>query len=157
MNHTRNRGWYGVKGAMKRHPPVTLTCEICGSEFQCEYCRRDEARFCGRKCHGIHHGRTYVGENATAWKGGITHDSRGYLQVSAGKDAKKRLHVLRAEKALGHPLPKGAVVHHVDGDVGNPNARLVICQDQAYHLLLHRRARELQRRKECSNQSESVL
>lgn len=52
----------------------------------------------------------------------------------------KRLHVLRAEKALGRPLPPEAVVHHADGSKGD-KAPLVICQDQAYHLLLHRRMR----------------
>lgn len=51
-----------------------------------------------------------------------------------------KMHRLRAEKALGKPLPVGAVVHHADGSK-NEHAPLVICQDQAYHLLLHRRAR----------------
>jgi hypothetical protein len=51
-----------------------------------------------------------------------------------------RIHQLRAEKALGHRLPPGAQVHHVDGDKHNPNARLVICQNLAYHKLLHYRA-----------------
>lgn len=51
-------------------------------------------------------------------------------------------HVLVAERALGKPLPAGAEVHHVDGSGGN-NARgnLVICQDKAYHKLLHFRER----------------
>lgn len=49
-------------------------------------------------------------------------------------------HLLIAERALGHRLPKGAVVHHFDGNKRN-NARtnLVICEDQSYHRLLHRR------------------
>lgn len=51
-----------------------------------------------------------------------------------------RLHVVRAERALGHALPKGAVVHHADGSIAD-DAPLVICQDQAYHLLLHARMR----------------
>lgn len=51
------------------------------------------------------------------------------------------VHVQRAERALGHPLPLGAQIHHPDGDRGNPNARLVICQDQKFHGLLHKRAR----------------
>jgi hypothetical protein len=51
-------------------------------------------------------------------------------------------HVLIAERALGHALPPGAHVHHVDGDKSNnANANLVICQDNSYHKLLHFRAR----------------
>lgn len=53
-----------------------------------------------------------------------------------------RIHVLVAEAALGHSLPKGACVHHVNGDKhDNRPVNLVICQDHAYHVSLHRRAR----------------
>lgn len=45
-------------------------------------------------------------------------------------------HRVRAERVFGKPLPKGSVVHHVDGS-RDENAPLVICQDQAYHKLLH--------------------
>lgn len=51
------------------------------------------------------------------------------------------LHRVRAVRACGRPLPKGAHVHHVDRDTDNPQARLVICQDAAYHHLLHVRMR----------------
>lgn len=50
------------------------------------------------------------------------------------------LHRLRAERALGHALPLGAVVHHADGSRSD-DAPLVICQDQSYHQLLHARMR----------------
>ena len=49
-------------------------------------------------------------------------------------------HVARAEAALGHPLPPGAIVHHADGSARD-DAPLVICPDAAYHRLLHRRMR----------------
>lgn len=51
-------------------------------------------------------------------------------------------HVEIAEKALGRRLPKGAQVHHVDGNKrNNATSNLVICQDGAYHQLLHVRTR----------------
>ena len=49
-------------------------------------------------------------------------------------------HRLRAEQAFGRPLPLGAVVHHADGSKSE-HSPLVICQDEAYHKLLHRRMR----------------
>lgn len=52
------------------------------------------------------------------------------------------VHRTRAAIALGKPLPKGAVVHHADGS-RDENAPLVICQDAAYHNLLHARMRVL--------------
>ena len=56
----------------------------------------------------------------------------------------EREHRIVAERVLGRPLPAGACVHHVDEDKGNnANQNLVICQDDAYHNELHRRARIL--------------
>jgi hypothetical protein len=51
-------------------------------------------------------------------------------------------HRARAERALGKPLPAAAHVHHADGSK-NEDAPLVICQDAAYHNLLHVRMRVL--------------
>lgn len=49
-------------------------------------------------------------------------------------------HRVRAERALGHPLPPKAEVHHADGSK-LVDAPLVICQDRWYHKLLHVRMR----------------
>jgi hypothetical protein len=52
-----------------------------------------------------------------------------------------QVHILVAEAALGHHLPADAEVHHVDEDTyNNAPSNLVICQDRAYHKLLHQRA-----------------
>ena len=59
-----------------------------------------------------------------------------------------REHILIAEKALGKPLPKGAEVHHYGKKIDN--TKLVICQDRAYHMLLHVRMRAL---KACGHAS----
>lgn len=63
---------------------------------------------------------------------------RSRTPVSGGRDVV--LHRLMAERALGKPLPKGAVVHHADGSKSEKST-LVICQDQTYHNLLHQRMR----------------
>ena len=53
-------------------------------------------------------------------------------------------HVFVVESALGHKLPDGAMVHHVNGDTtDNRRENLVVCQDAAFHKLLHRRSRAL--------------
>ena len=49
-------------------------------------------------------------------------------------------HRVKAERALGRPLPEGVEVHHADGTFSDQST-LVICQDRAYHQLLHVRMR----------------
>ena len=49
-------------------------------------------------------------------------------------------HVLLAEKALGGPMPKVAIVHHANGikDDNRPE-NLIVLPDTTYHNLLHKR------------------
>lgn len=65
-------------------------------------------------------------------KGHPLGDSGGYIYE----------HRAVAERALGKYLPATAVVHHVDDDGRNNDpSNLVICHDETYHKLLHRRQR----------------
>lgn len=51
-------------------------------------------------------------------------------------------HIVLAEKALSGPLPPKAQVHHVNEiTADNSPGNLVLCEDFAYHMLLHRRTR----------------
>ncbi len=54
------------------------------------------------------------------------------------------VHVLMVEEVLGKKLPEGACVHHLDMNQRNNNpSNLVVCENQTYHMLLHRRAEAL--------------
>lgn len=77
-------------------------------------------------------------------------DADGYMRVFLPEHPKAKRangnsvfeHVLVAERALGKFLPDRAVVHHHDGIRShNTGANLVICEDAAYHNLIHARQR----------------
>ncbi len=46
-------------------------------------------------------------------------------------------HILKAESVLGKPLKPGAVIHHYTPE------QLVICENNGYHINLHRRIKML--------------
>lgn len=83
--------------------------------------------------------------------------SQGYIQVTDRTQyrpvptsrGRRYEHDVIVEGVLGHALPPGAEVHHIDGNKSNnAKSNLVACQDRAYHFLLHRRANAL---RECGN------
>jgi hypothetical protein len=80
--------------------------------------------------------------------GSGTINRQGYVVLSENRSLVYD-HIKIAEQALGKKLPEGSQVHHVDGNPSNNlNTNLVICQDQSYHKLLHRRTRAL---RDCGN------
>jgi HNH endonuclease len=91
------------------------------------------------------------------WKGGKIKDNMGYVLIKlpehprAYKEGYVLEHILVCEKALGKSLPHKAIPHHVNENRSdNRPENLVICQDQAYHALLHMRMRAL---KACGHAS----
>jgi hypothetical protein len=82
------------------------------------------------------------------WKGGRKLSTYGYVLIympghsRCDKKGYVLEHILIVEKAMGKPLPPGAVVHHHDGDrMNNGNKNLLVCQNDAYHKFLYKRIR----------------
>lgn len=115
----------------------SIKCSVIDCEnlisHSCGLCKKHEQRF-------RRYGRL---ENILGNKGDGHINSQGYVVLTI--DGKRVYeHRLLAEKALGKQLPEGAVVHHTKAPWDNHGPfKLVICPDQDYHLLLHRRAKEL--------------
>jgi hypothetical protein len=73
-------------------------------------------------------------------------DRFGYAWIKCKNNKNGRIqeHIYVAERVLGKPLPAGSVVHHIDGNRSNNiPENLIICENQIYHMLLHRRERAL--------------
>jgi hypothetical protein len=96
--------------------------------------------------------------NSTFFKKGVQHprfagprriDTRGYVSVYAPNHPKAHAgrvpeHILLVERALGHPMPVGSEVHHVDEDKQNNSCgNLVLCPNREYHRLMEMRTRAL--------------
>ncbi len=89
------------------------------------------------------------GTESPRWKGGRKVSKLGYVLVYTPEHPRAaggyvREHVLIVDRALGKPLDVKHPVHHVDGNgENNANTNLVVCEDQAYHMLLEQRTRAL--------------
>jgi hypothetical protein len=92
-----------------------------------------------KQCEGCYGAREYRRFVRGHWR--RTLEPKAYGDAPRQPDGRRlTAHRLRAERALGHALPPAAIVHHADGSTRR-DAPLVICQDEAYHKLLHRRMR----------------
>lgn len=111
---------------------------------KCSFENCEKNVFCKGLCNSHYQKNLIYGTpkgNPIISKGHI--DNHGYKRLSVnGKLVRE--HVLVAEKALGKKLPKGASIHHVNEiKTDNRCENLVICPNEAYHQLLHRRQRAL--------------
>ena len=121
--------------------PRSFICAHCGKPAQSQHLN---PKYCCRACASRAYNKVHVGDKRHCWKGGRRLTPEGYVQVYAGVKKHVLEHRAIAERALGHPLPPHAVIHHVDGDESN-NApgNLVICENHAEHVLMHHKKRRL--------------
>lgn len=91
--------------------------------------------------------RIVFGSDHPLWKGGkILRGGYCYIHKPNHPHSNKQgyiaEHRLTIEKAIGKIIPDGAEPHHVNCNRSdNRNTNLVLCEDSAYHKLLHQRTR----------------
>ena len=120
-------------------PKIALVCKVegCGQKHMAlGFCNLHYLRV--KK-----HGNAGVPGRLRAPIGSGWSDENGYKYHQENGDRGFE-HSNIAEQAIGKPLPRRAVIHHVDENPNNNNpSNLVICPSQAYHMLLHQRQRAL--------------
>lgn len=111
---------------------VRGVCSIegCGKPHFCKnFCQR---HFDSWRAHG-----DPLASKVIRIPGSGTIGTRGYWL-----NGRHLTHRIIAEKVVGRILPPPIEVHHADGNkTNNANANLVVCQDRAYHKILHYRMR----------------
>jgi len=95
-----------------------------------------------------HNVKNRTGANSHSWKNGVSETGDNYTLIYSPDhpNSKNNRYVLKsrliAEKALGKFLPRHVVVHHHDGNTKNDkNTNLIVCENYAYHNLIHKRKR----------------
>lgn len=121
-----------------RHVCDVDSCQELQYASNSPYCKKHYLRlYRFGRLHNIKNG---YGESKVRHKA-----AGGYWEINDEEGRKIYEHVWLAEKALGKKLPSGAIVHHMNKDRGDNDTpfNLIVCPNQAYHLLLHKRMRDL--------------
>ena len=83
--------------------------------------------------------RNRNGENNPSWKRGWAFSSDGAIFIHEN-GTQVLEHRKIAGDVFGKPLPPNTIVHHIDRNpANNEKSNLVICENDAYHKLLHYR------------------
>jgi len=105
------------------------------------------------------------GENAPTWKGGRVKDSGGYILIYKPDHPKTRQgrpyvfeHVLVWEEMHGTLLPKGWIIHHLNGikDDNRPK-NLVAMPNRKHYLVFQAKAKRIQELEALLNSQHQLL
>lgn len=131
----------GKYNSIRYSKKVTLTCPICGKEYECKQSKIHQHRTCGDKnCRHEWLSKTRTGEGNIRYK---TVNSLLKENCSCNNHEKSRLiymHVVKEQFRLSSitRLPKGYVIHHKDGNHDNNLPENLILIDKSTHSLIHR-------------------
>lgn len=120
----------------KRKVDPIKHCLGCGAQLiRLQFASKEEA-------HSAFLRRNYCGLECRSRSRRVENPIHPYPLVKLDSGEWEYAHIAIAQKAIGRPLPEGAEVHHFDENpTNNDPSNLVICQDRAYHKLLHKRQR----------------
>ena len=110
-------------------------CANCGKKFhRYESAKKlHRRRFCSTDCYNELRGRIKTDQ-----------EIKSRYRLSKTNGSYTFDHRAIVEKALGKPLPPKCEIHHVNGNgLDNSPGNLVLCENHAYHYLLHSRAKTL--------------
>jgi len=84
--------------------------------------------------------RERIGEGHPLFKGGMTHDSNGYVMFSSkahGANRGRREHRVVMEQIIGRPLSADEIVHHINGNKADNRPENLSIESRATHNREH--------------------
>lgn len=122
---------------------VDITCGICSTVFKVKLARKEQAKYCSKKCLGLANGKRQKGDKHWNWQGGVTPAHR-LLRQSKEYNAWRRAVYASDDYTCQHCGRNKCqlTAHHIKGFWTHPKLRYVVSNGltvcKACHKLIHR-------------------
>lgn len=113
-----------------------IRCDYCGKNFfRRKAMIKPGRKYCSTNCRDLsYRGSKFVG----VYRGyRLYMATNGYIKIVLGRSKEKLFHVFRKEEELGHPIPKGFNVHHINGNVQDNRLENLQVISASEHTRLH--------------------